>query len=154
SSPGLRPEESDRHSGSRPFRRRGGPRRVSRCEPLVAPPRRTYAPAARRRLWAARGRASLSSRDADRYRRAAARPDARSVSRRHTGPASPRMSRQLLFVQGGGAGAHDEWDDKLVDSLKRELGPNVEIRYPRMPSEDDPSYAAWSAALWKEVASL
>lgn len=21
---------------------------------------------------------------------------------------------QILFVQGGGAGAHDEWDDKLV----------------------------------------
>ncbi len=24
--------------------------------------------------------------------------------------------RQLLFVQGGGAGVHDEWDDKLVAS--------------------------------------
>jgi hypothetical protein len=24
--------------------------------------------------------------------------------------------RQILFIQGGGAGAHDEWDDKLVES--------------------------------------
>jgi hypothetical protein len=31
-------------------------------------------------------------------------------------------TQQILFIQGGGAGAHDEWDDKLVDSLRRELG--------------------------------
>ena len=64
------------------------------------------------------------------------------------------MSSQLLFVQGGGAGTHDEWDDKLVDSLRRELGPSFEIRYPRMPSEDDPSFAAWKTALAKEFAKL
>ena len=61
---------------------------------------------------------------------------------------------QLLFVQGGGAGTHDEWDDKLVDSLRRELGPNFEIRYPRMPNEDDPSFAAWKTTLEKEFANL
>ena len=27
--------------------------------------------------------------------------------------------RQILFIQGGGVDAHDEWDDKLVDSLRR-----------------------------------
>jgi hypothetical protein len=64
------------------------------------------------------------------------------------------MKRQLLFVQGGGARAHDEWDDKLVESLKRELGVSYEVRYPRMPNEDDPSYAAWRARLQKEFASL
>ena len=63
-------------------------------------------------------------------------------------------SRQLLFVQGGGAGTHDEWDDKLVESLRRELGPNFEIRYPRMPNEDDPAYVAWKAALEKEFETL
>jgi hypothetical protein len=31
-------------------------------------------------------------------------------------------TQQILFIQGGGAGVHDEWDDKLVDSLWRELG--------------------------------
>ena len=64
------------------------------------------------------------------------------------------MKRQLLFVQGGGAGTHDEWDDKLVASLRRELGPAFEIRYPRMPNEDDPKYSAWKAALEKELAAL
>lgn len=61
---------------------------------------------------------------------------------------------QLLFVQGGGAGTHDEWDDKLVDSLRRELGPSFEIRYPRMPNEDDPTFASWKTALEKEIAKL
>jgi len=61
---------------------------------------------------------------------------------------------QLLFVQGGGAGTHDEWDDKLVESLRRELGPNFEIRYPRMPNEEDPAYVAWKATLEKEFATL
>lgn len=64
------------------------------------------------------------------------------------------MKRQLLFVQGGGAWVHDEWDNKLVESLTRELGPSYEIRYPRMPNEDEPSYAAWRDVLQKEFASL
>ena len=53
-------------------------------------------------------------------------------------------TRQILFIQGGGAGAHDEWDDKLVVSLRRGLGGEHEVRYPRMPDEGDPSFARWS----------
>jgi predicted alpha/beta hydrolase family esterase len=64
------------------------------------------------------------------------------------------VKRQLLFIQGGGAGVHDEWDNKLVDSLKRELGPSYEIRYPRMPNEQDPHYASWKATLETEFATL
>jgi pimeloyl-ACP methyl ester carboxylesterase len=63
-------------------------------------------------------------------------------------------TRQILFIQGGGAGAHDEWDDKLVGSLRRELGDGYEVRYPRMPDEGDPSYARWSAAIRREIADL
>jgi predicted alpha/beta hydrolase family esterase len=63
-------------------------------------------------------------------------------------------TRQVLFIQGGGAGAHDDWDDKLFDSLKRELGDNCEVRYPRMPDEDDPSYTEWSAAIRREMTAL
>ena len=62
--------------------------------------------------------------------------------------------RQVLFIQGGGAGTHDDWDDKLVDSLRRELGDGWEIRYPRMPAEDDPSIAAWGPAIVREMAHL
>jgi hypothetical protein len=63
-------------------------------------------------------------------------------------------ARQILFVQGGGEGAHDEWDDTLVDSLRRHLGGEHDVRYPRMPDEDDPSYARWSAAIRRELAAL
>ena len=62
--------------------------------------------------------------------------------------------RQILFIQGGSAGAHDERDDKLVESLRRELGCGHEVRYRRMPDEGDPSYARWSAAIRREMADL
>jgi predicted alpha/beta hydrolase family esterase len=64
------------------------------------------------------------------------------------------MTRQLLFVQGGGEGAHDAWDNKLVESLGRALGPGYEIRYPRMPDEDDPNFARWKVALRTELDEL
>ncbi|MFG2110995.1 alpha/beta fold hydrolase [Micromonospora chersina] len=63
-------------------------------------------------------------------------------------------TRQILFIQGGGVGTHDEWDDKLCDSLRQELGDGYEVRYPRMPDEDDLSYARWSAAIRREMAAL
>jgi len=62
--------------------------------------------------------------------------------------------RQVLFIQGGGAGTHDEWDDKLVDSLRRELGDAYEVRYPRMPSEDDPNDKTWAPAIAEATALL
>ncbi len=63
-------------------------------------------------------------------------------------------TRQILFIQGGGAGTHDEWDNKLVDSLCRELADGLEVRYPRMPDEDDPNRAMWTSAIRREVADL
>jgi pimeloyl-ACP methyl ester carboxylesterase len=62
--------------------------------------------------------------------------------------------RQVLFVQGGGAGVHDEWDARLVDSLRRHLGNGYDVRYPRMPDEDDPSYSGWSSVLRQEMTAL
>ncbi len=64
------------------------------------------------------------------------------------------MTKQILFIQGGGAGTHDEWDNKLVASLARELGQDYDIRYPRMPNEADPSYPVWKTALAHEIAAL
>lgn len=64
----------------------------------------------------------------------------------------PRKS--VLFVQGGGEGTHDEWDNVLVDSLGAGLGPQYEVRYPRMPDEGNPSYPRWSAAIGHELAHL
>lgn len=64
------------------------------------------------------------------------------------------IPRQVLFVQGGGAGVHDGWDDKLVKSLRQKLGEGYEVRYPRMPDEGDPDYARWSAAIRDELADV
>jgi predicted alpha/beta hydrolase family esterase len=64
------------------------------------------------------------------------------------------VKHQLLFVQGGGQGTHDAWDDKLVASLQRELGDEYDIHYPRMPGEDDPHYAPWSTAIEEALRPL
>jgi predicted alpha/beta hydrolase family esterase len=61
---------------------------------------------------------------------------------------------QVIFVQGAGAGTHDEWDRKLVESLRRELGGDYEIRYPRLPNEDEPNYPSWKRALEQELAKV
>ena len=63
-------------------------------------------------------------------------------------------TRGVLFIQGGGADVHDEWDRALVESLSRELGEGYQVRYPRMPGESDPSYARWSVAIRRELAEL
>jgi predicted alpha/beta hydrolase family esterase len=62
--------------------------------------------------------------------------------------------RQILFVQGAGEDVHEKWDSKLVESLRRELGPGYEVRYPLMPNEDDPQVAAWGVAVESEIAAL
>lgn len=62
------------------------------------------------------------------------------------------MTKQILFIQGAGEGTYDEWDNKLVDSLRRELGSGYDIRYPRMPNEAEPDYALWKAKLGEEIA--
>lgn len=41
------------------------------------------------------------------------------------------MTKRVLFVQGGGEGVHDQWDDKLVESLERELGEGYVVAIPR-----------------------
>ena len=64
------------------------------------------------------------------------------------------MVRHILFVQGAGEEVHEKWDSKLVESLRRELGPGYEIRYPLMPNEADPTFATWQMALVEEFATL
>src|ERR1041385_4559733 len=61
---------------------------------------------------------------------------------------------QVLFVQGAGRGTHESWDNKLVLSLKMELGAGYTIRYPRMPNEAEPDPATWKQALDRELRKL
>lgn len=60
----------------------------------------------------------------------------------------------VLFVQGAGEGVHDGWDLRLVESLRHELGPGYDVRYPRMPNEADPQLRAWASMLEGELAAL
>ncbi|MEP9360199.1 alpha/beta hydrolase [Sphingomonas sp. KR3-1] len=62
------------------------------------------------------------------------------------------MARRILFIQGAGKGAHDDWDARLVASLSAEL--DTPVRYPRMPDEAEPRFVAWRAALIGEMAVL
>ncbi len=63
------------------------------------------------------------------------------------------MKKQVLFIQGGGEGAH-EIDEKLVRSLQNALGSQYKILYPRMPEEEDAGYELWKARITKELAAL
>ncbi len=64
------------------------------------------------------------------------------------------MTKEVLFIQGAGAGTHDEWDNKLVDSLSGALGRGYDVRYPRMPNESGPNPVIWKAAITDALAAL
>jgi predicted alpha/beta hydrolase family esterase len=63
------------------------------------------------------------------------------------------MKRQILFIQGGGEGAHRA-DALLAASLARELEADFEVRFPEMPNEASPDYPAWKRQLAHELATL
>jgi len=65
-----------------------------------------------------------------------------------------QTDRPVLFIQGGGAGTHAQWDNKLVASLEQALGRGYCLHYPNMPHEDDPEFAAWGDAIMHEIALL
>jgi uncharacterized protein len=56
----------------------------------------------------------------------------------------------VLFVQGGGKGAHDE-DAALAESLKRALGHEYEVHFPRMPGEAKPTVQSWKRRISAEL---
>ena len=61
--------------------------------------------------------------------------------------------RDILFLQGGGDGAH-EVDRELAATLGRALGTSYRVRFPAMPDEGDPDYARWKPRIADELASL
>lgn len=63
------------------------------------------------------------------------------------------MNTCVLFIQGGGDGAHTE-DKLLADSLKRALGPDYDVRYPRMPDESNPSVEVWGQKISSELSKI
>lgn len=63
------------------------------------------------------------------------------------------MKRHVLFVHGGGEGAH-EADERLAASLREALGSEYEVRSPKMPDEDRPEYDAWKEKISGELAAI
>jgi predicted alpha/beta hydrolase family esterase len=63
------------------------------------------------------------------------------------------MTKQVLFIQGAGEGAYAA-DELLADSLRRELGSGYEVRYPRMPNEDEPDDNAWSEVIARDLSQM
>jgi uncharacterized protein len=63
------------------------------------------------------------------------------------------MTKQVLFVHGGGGGAHAE-DAKLAASLEEKLGSGYRVRYPEMPREEDPEYQVWKQVIIDELADM
>jgi hypothetical protein len=60
------------------------------------------------------------------------------------------MAKQVLFVQGGAEGAYKD-DARLAESLRSNLGPNYQVRYPAMPNEADPDYQSWKRSILRGV---
>lgn len=59
-------------------------------------------------------------------------------------------SSTLLFIQGGGKGAH-RIDQQLVNYLQQDLADRFTIIYPEMPNEDDPDYKLWKTVFKQEL---
>lgn len=60
------------------------------------------------------------------------------------------MVKHVLFVHGGGGGAY-EADSKLATNLQANLGQDYVVHYPKMPDEEDPSYAVWKRRILEEL---
>lgn len=64
------------------------------------------------------------------------------------------MAKHILFIHGGGEeSAYDE-DEILAKSLQNALGPDFEVRYPKMPLEEGAGYADWKAHIAKQFSAL
>ncbi len=63
------------------------------------------------------------------------------------------MKKQVLFIHGGGEGAHQE-DKKLAASLQDVLGAAYDVLCPKMPNEDSPEYEAWKVQIAQELTAL
>ena len=63
------------------------------------------------------------------------------------------MKKQILFIQGGGEGAHAV-DEDLAKSLRDKLGTEYDVRYPKMPEEENAGYEAWKAQISEELTKV
>src|SRR4051794_6899543 len=72
-----------------------------------------------------------------------------------SGSSATRLARprRLLFVQGGGRGAH-AYDAPLASSLRDALGAGWTVDYPRISNEGEPSVPSWGPQLDRLLSRL
>ena len=63
------------------------------------------------------------------------------------------MTKQVLFIQGGGGEEDYAADAKLVASLRENLGDGYAVHYPRLPTGPEPDFGR-QAQIEKAVSSL
>lgn len=63
------------------------------------------------------------------------------------------MTKQVLFVHGGGDGAYAA-DVKLAEDLRRKLGPGYQLRFPQMPNEEEPDYQTWKRVILDKASDM
>jgi predicted alpha/beta hydrolase family esterase len=63
------------------------------------------------------------------------------------------MSRQVLFIQGGGNGGY-EADAALTSSLQKALGKGYDVKYPRINSDDTAADFGWIEQLQAKIAAM
>ena len=64
------------------------------------------------------------------------------------------MKHFVLFIHGAGGESAYEEDGLLAVSLQDALGVAYEVRYPRMPLEENTGYADWKIRIALELSSL
>jgi pimeloyl-ACP methyl ester carboxylesterase len=64
------------------------------------------------------------------------------------------MTRQILFIQGGGGEEDYAADAKLVTSLKKVLGESYEVHYPFLPNDESSPDFGRKKQIDKEVSSI
>ncbi|HEY4155568.1 MAG TPA: alpha/beta hydrolase, partial [Puia sp.] len=63
------------------------------------------------------------------------------------------MSRQVLFIQGGGNGGY-EVDASLAASLRAALGKGYDIHYPRMQTDEAKPDFGWPQQIGREISAV
>jgi uncharacterized protein len=61
------------------------------------------------------------------------------------------MGKQLLFIHG--AGGYEE-DERLVKNLQENLGEGYDVRYPKMPDDDNVGHEAWKEQIAKNLSDM
>jgi predicted alpha/beta hydrolase family esterase len=62
------------------------------------------------------------------------------------------MADTILAVHSAGPQGPGEGSDPLVRRLREELGPEYEVRFPKMPGTEEPRYEPWRDRLSSEIA--